>query len=107
VKTRVDTSKRKDGYGTTRSVTRGEGVWILCPEEGFLDYSETFQTHNGVFHCEMETQRPLIRRRDATRPSLHESHDISVGINAHQIFSTVTVRELVRGARLKADSIRS
>jgi hypothetical protein len=68
-----------------------------CIERGFLEYLEVLQTHNWVSLWDgdpedfkkIEINRLNLSSRDAARLSLSESHDISVGISAHQYGTTV------------------
>jgi hypothetical protein len=63
---------------------------MTCPEEGLLKiFGGIPNTYLGISVWDGDPEAIELSRRDTARPSLRESHDIIVGISAHQIFSMV------------------
>jgi hypothetical protein len=72
-------------------------VWKLSPLSGVSSILEGIpNTYLGISMWDGDPEVieiSVIKRRDAARPSLGESHDISVGISAHEILVRLGGRE--------------
>jgi hypothetical protein len=71
------------------------GAEILCAKEEFLAFLGIPDTYwgNSLRDGDPEAiEFSVIKLRDAARPCLGESHDISVGINALQILVRLSTR---------------